>query len=39
MGADYVVISGEGDEAWSNWICPACNNWPGSLEEGWKEAA
>ena len=32
MLADHWI----GDDCiWSNWICPKCNQWPGSLEDGW----
>jgi hypothetical protein len=27
MLADAMVISDDGDEAWSNWICPQCKEW------------
>lgn len=27
MEADSVVINEDGDEAWSNWICPSCMTW------------
>jgi hypothetical protein len=27
MGADYCIVSEEGDEAWCNYICPHCETW------------
>ena len=27
MEADYTIVNGDGDEAWSNWICPSCGLW------------
>jgi rubredoxin len=27
MEADWFVWDDEGDEIWSNWICPSCNAW------------
>jgi len=33
MGAD-ACFNGV-DEDWSNWICPICQQWPQSLEDGW----
>ena len=26
MEADFIQVD-EGDEAWSNWICPSCGEW------------
>ncbi len=27
MLADAAVVNEDGDEAWSNWICPKCMSW------------
>lgn len=37
MDADAFSYEDDGyeEEAWSNWICPKCHNWPISLEDGW----
>jgi hypothetical protein len=27
MGADCIAAGDDGDEVWSNWICPHCHGW------------
>jgi hypothetical protein len=32
MGADWCD-DGDGDEIWSNWICPKCHAWEQNLKQ------
>ena len=33
MEADYAIIDEDGEEVWSNWICPECKMWHNGTED------